>query len=393
MSVAPCVREAELEAARDGRLSPDDARDARRHATTCPRCARFLAETERVAALGRALPAWAPDAVTARRLRAKLVGAALSPPERAPSGPWGLRLGVALALFALGFALLGRGRGSEHATAVAPTAPAGGAGVDLQGAGTLWPAPDARVLVRRAGADTRIELSDGRIELQVRRRRAGERFVVHLSDAEVEVRGTRFTVEARRGALARVTVTEGVVAVRRVGDPERLLAAGGQWLLPDPPAPTAAPPMPAPTLATAPSPPASPAPPAPRAAAPGDATARWFREGAQAHARGEHGLAVTTLGRFLALAPARDPRREDASYLRVLSLRSLGRAREVSLEGQRYLGAFPHGLRRAEVAEALVAARVFQGDCEGAARASQAVPTDATASLRRRVSDALARCP
>lgn len=260
--------------------------------------------------------------------------------------------------------------------------------VDLAGAGSLWPASDARVLVRSAGPLTRIELWQGEIVMQVNRRAAGERFVVVLSDAEVEVHGTRFTVVADAGRLARVDVAEGVVAVRHAGDPERFLNAGTHLVLPvSPPRDLAADGAADEDRATASATPA----PTPVRTQPAVDPGVSFREGSLAYARGDHALADRALGRFLSTAPRSDPRREDARYLRVLSLHALARVDALAREADAYAREFPGGLRRPEVVLAVVSSLAGDGRCEEASEAARALPDGASARIRGAVSRAL-RC-
>lgn len=88
------------------------------------------------------------------------------------------------------------------------------------------------VLVRTAGPrpawDERIQVAQGRVELVVAPLGAQDRFRVIAPDAEIEVVGTRFTVEVRDGHLIRVEVAEGEVELRR-GATTRRIAAGELW--------------------------------------------------------------------------------------------------------------------------------------------------------------------
>ncbi|MEZ4395218.1 MAG: FecR domain-containing protein [Polyangiales bacterium] len=391
MSAPGCARGDELDAALDGRLGDDDVRDILAHAARCAGCeARRRERAQRREALD-ALPDAAPDELASRRLRARLVSSALrrEAPRRTP---WRAALAAAGAVVAVALG----------ATVVrTPTTDALAAGETRLGeAGALRPAAGARWSVRDEGGDTRVRLEEGAITLRVRRRRPGERFRVLLRDAEVEVRGTRFEVVARGGLLRAVRVDEGLVAVRRRGDAEQLLAAGSRYAAPEAPLPAPAPRPP--PVVVAPPPPAPQAlppdalPPAPRRPAASRHSvdpARDFRAGALAHARGDHGTAAESLARFLDAAPAEDPRREDARYLRVLALRGARREGEALSEARRYLREFPSGLRRAEVASWAARALAARGDCAGASQAAEQLPAGATAAMREGVRASVARCP
>lgn len=385
MSAPGCARVDEIDAALDGRLGADDAREALAHAARCAGCeARRRERALRRQALD-ALPDAAPDELASRRLRARLVSSALrrEAPRRTP---WRMALAAAGVVVAVAL-------GAQVVRT--PTTEALAAGETRLGeAGALRPAAGARWSVRDEGGDTRVRLEEGAITLRVRRRHPGERFRVLLRDAEVEVRGTRFEVVARGGLLRAVRVDEGLVAVRRRGDAEQLLAAGSRYAAPEAPLPAPAPPPP--PVVVAPPPPAPDAlPPSPRRPAVtrhAPDPARDFRAGALAHARGDHGTAAESLGRFLDAAPAGDPRREDARYLRVLALRGAQREGAALAEATRYLREFPSGLRRAEVASWTARALAARGDCEGASQAAEQLPSGASAALREGVRVSLARC-
>lgn len=385
MTSSGCARGDELDAALDGRLGADAAREVLAHATRCAGCeARRRERALRREALD-ALPDGAPDELASRRLRARLVSSALrreaprNPPWRAVLAAAGVVVAVALG------ALVVR----------TPTTEALSPGETRLGeAGALRPAAGARWSVRDEGGDTRVRLEDGAITLRVRHRRPGERFRVLLRDAEVEVRGTRFEVVARGGLLRAVRVDEGLVAVRRRGDAEQLLAAGSRYAAPEAPLPVPAPPPP-PVVVAPPAPapaPLAPAPPRPSVSRRAVDPARDFRAGALAHARGDHGVAAASLGRFLDAAPADDPRREDARYLRVLALRAARREGDALAEATRYLREFPSGLRRAEVASWTARALAARGDCAGASQAAAQLPAGASAAMRAGVRASLARC-
>jgi len=373
-----CPRAPEVDAALDRRLSDAAARDALGHAARCPDCDALRRARPRVRELLDALPDGAPDELSARRLRARLVSSALRR-EAAPRPRWAFAAVAVAAALALVVGLR---------VARAPAGDALGPGESRLGvAGALRPSPGAVWSLRDERGDTRVLLDDGAVTLRVRRRRAGERFRVVLRDAEVEVRGTRFEVTARGGSLRAVRVEEGLVAVRRRGDAELLLAAGSRFVAPEvtpPPEPRREAPVTPPTVV------ADAAPRRPVAPAPDPG--REFRAGALAHVRGDHATAAAALGRFLTSSAPNDPRREDARYVRVLALRGVGREEEAAAEAWRYLREFPAGLRCAETASWLARSLAARGDCEGAARAAMRVPEGANAATRAAVARALAGC-
>ncbi|HSO40254.1 MAG TPA: FecR domain-containing protein, partial [Labilithrix sp.] len=85
----------------------------------------------------------------------------------------------------------------------------------------------ADVLLAEQGRSQVFDLRAGTVNLHVAKLQAGERFVVRTGDAEVEVRGTEFTVEvgeACGGSTTRVAVREGIVVVRHAGVEARVTA-------------------------------------------------------------------------------------------------------------------------------------------------------------------------
>jgi ferric-dicitrate binding protein FerR (iron transport regulator) len=162
------------------------------------------------------------------------------------------------------------------------------------------------------------------------------KFVVVLPDGELEDIGTTFSVSVQDGHTTRVSVREGRVVLRLRGLPPVGLAAGETW---NPPvqacAPSAAP------AAVEP-------PPARRATEKRDPAAD-FRAAIAVLEAGKHAEAAAAFARFGARYP-RDPRAQDAAYLRVIALQKLGAADgELKRAAQQYLSRFPAGLRRVEV--------------------------------------------
>ncbi len=74
-----------------------------------------------------------------------------------------------------------------------------------------------------------VRVDDGRVGIEVAKLAAGERFRAVTSDAEIEVRGTQFTVAAEQGHVTSVAVAEGRVEIRYHGEPSIFLAAGETW--------------------------------------------------------------------------------------------------------------------------------------------------------------------
>jgi ferric-dicitrate binding protein FerR (iron transport regulator) len=204
-----------------------------------------------------------------------------------------------------------------------------------------------------------VRLDAGEIALHVAKLAADRRFEVRTPDAEVEVRGTRFTVaiapagECGDGTVTRVEVTEGVVAVRYQGAEVRV-AAGQQW-------PSGCAAQAAPAVRTAVvahrAPPSSPgaARRAAVVAAPASTLSEQndrFAEAVTAKRHGDTQAAIGAFDRFLASYPS-SALAESASLerMRLLVVADPSRAAAAARD---YLARYPDGAARAE-AEAIVA--------------------------------------
>jgi hypothetical protein len=112
---------------------------------------------------------------------------------------------------------------NEHGTAI--LALSTGTRLELEG--------NSSVLAEELARQQRFYLMKGTLEASVAKLTIGQRFIVRTPDAEVEVRGTRFRVEARAVPDAcevrtRLRVHEGVVEVRAKGGVVRV-GAGESW--------------------------------------------------------------------------------------------------------------------------------------------------------------------
>jgi ferric-dicitrate binding protein FerR (iron transport regulator) len=203
----------------------------------------------------------------------------------------------------------------------------------------------ARVVLGGTARDVALRLEQGTLDAEVVHRRADETFAVVTRDLRVEVRGTRFSVEAAP-AGSRVRVDEGRVEVRlsdgrvrSVGAGETLAAAapGGSARAPAPAGPPAD--LPAPGEAPAPQASAAPRSPAPL---PNPSCAERIR-GCEATARDarDHMRTGDRAAALHLLLAAREPPRgarggavccvaavacqDELGYLHAEALRGLGR--------------------------------------------------------------------
>jgi len=348
MKPAPCPRLFEAEAMRDGRLAGAERESFARHTGVCPTCRR---EAEALDELAEALRASSgagsaqTDELHTLRARTRLVAAfdaTLSGPEDRPGDRaqvWRRALWpAAAAALVAGVLLFARTR----PTPVPGVSP--GLVVEA-GAAAVWSK-------RSDGNVERVVLTEGELRIRVDHARHQAKLVVALPDGELEDTGTTFTVSVVNGRTARVAVQEGSVVLRISGAPPAVIDGGGVWIPPPPTRPAAIAPT-APTAAK--SPPRARSPSAPRAAMarPVDAPATEdpgsaFRAAVAVLEAGAHSEAAAAFARFVETHP-RDPRAEDAAYLRVIALERSGAVLETRRAAQAYLQLYPTGFRRIEI--------------------------------------------
>jgi len=239
---------------------------------------------------------------------------------------------------------------------------------------------------------TRITQDDGHVTYDVAPRRPGERFVVATPAAEIEVRGTRFSVGVQ-GSETSVDVDHGRVEIREPGGAVRAVLTSGQKTAvrraPTPVAPpvaVAAPPEPAPpapvALPVGEAPPVAPALRTPRVAVapvpapssepqprrePDDAELRLFRAAHELHfRRGDLEGAARAWDRYLAAYP-HGALTEEARYNRAVCLLRLGRGGEAD-QDLAALAADPSAFRAREAKLLRAASLRREGRCAEAER-------------------------
>jgi TolA-binding protein len=196
---------------------------------------------------------------------------------------------------------------------------------------------------RREGDREKVLLERGTLWMHVDHGSGEGRLLVVLPDGELEDIGTTFTVRAEDGRTKRVTLEEGHVLLRLRDRPALTIGAGETWLA-DVPAPVACA-----SVEPSTEPPAAPlgsSAPVGSAAAP-DPSAE-FRAAMSALDVGDDRDAAAKFGSYLQRHP-RDPRAEDAAYLRVIALQRCGDAGGMKEAATTYLRLYPAGFRRAEV--------------------------------------------
>lgn len=364
MTPTKCKRAWEAEAAEDGRLV-GELRDAfLRHAATCRDCSHERAALDAIRGAVEELAQPIAPALHRRRLRAEVLRNANEVLMRQSSWYGGSRVRPAAFIFAgvlaiamLAFALGRLPRNDAPRPVAALVEPARFDVANVQ---------DADWRTEQDGSITRVVFRQGTVSIHVDPLKPGQRFLMSLPDGELEVHGTRFTVRVDERGTEDVEVTEGIVALRIQGQPERRLGRGDRWAR-APLAPASG--TVAATAAAASSgtqlPPDVPSssssfPPQSRsassnAAPPSASGTSEFAVAMKAFSSGSYAEADDRLGTFIARHPA-DPRCEDAAFLRAVSRARMGDQDGAALRANAYLRSHPNGLRRSE-AEAIARAR------------------------------------
>jgi len=330
---------------RDGRLGDAERASFERHARTCPACAR---EVQALDALAHALRESNPEQVDdlhIRRERTRLLAAfdrELLVPERHSGRRGRLVWPLAAGALVAGLAVFWRAR--SPAPQPVPAADA------------VVHADDAAAWSERLDGDREeVLLEHGSLWIHVDHGSGHRRLVVILPDGQLEDTGTTFTVAAENGRTTRVAVEEGSVVLRLRGARSVTIGSGETWM------PTVPAPSPCATSPSTSEPPSSASPVAPpvlsgsaaRALSPVPATlptdaSSDFRAAMSALDRGDNREAAAGFAGFLTEHP-RDPRAEDAAYLRVIALERCGDRTGAKAAALDYLNRYPTGFRRAEV--------------------------------------------
>jgi hypothetical protein len=222
----------------------------------------------------------------------------------------------------------------------------GSAQLTLKSGGEVELFESSEMLVVR---QQRLVVHGGGTRLHVKKLEPGRRFVVATEDAEVEVKGTRFTVEVRQVDAAcdvatptRVHVDEGTVWVRH-GSDQMVLQAGASW----PTCGTAAAevkpeaePTPAPVEVAAPKP-----TPASKEASLAEQNAQ-YREAIAARRRGDVKAALQLFEAFYKAHP-KSPMAE-AAHVERLRLLVKEQAPEAAEAAREYSRLYPNGFARDE---------------------------------------------
>jgi hypothetical protein len=345
-----CPRLFEVEALRDGRLRGPELVRFQAHLRTCADCTREAQDLELLAARLRA-PANQPttDQLHVRRERTRLLAAfdeRLAPTRTPNKRRW---LGLAAAVVTLSVVA-----GLAFVVWPARQAPAPVSFVAPASDPVTVRADSSAQWSRRAENHIdRIFLHRGALSIHVEQAQPPRRLLVMLPDGELEDIGTTFSVSADSGQTTRVTVQAGSVVLRLRGKPAIVLGAGDAWA-PPPPQPVAVPSSSTPAP-SAPVPAAKPSPaarglnsPLPSVDAEPSDPAVDFRAATAAFNGGDNINAAARFDAFVTAHP-RDPRAQDAAYLRILALQRSGNSAAMQQAARNYLSRYPGAFRRAEV--------------------------------------------
>jgi ferric-dicitrate binding protein FerR (iron transport regulator) len=211
---------------------PETAGDVVRHLRDCSTCAQLAAELRAVVSAAAELPPVAPMSQAARERISHaltIADAETRPPlprQRRFRLSWAFAGGLACAALVLSGSFL------LHRHATPGVARRSGEAVDIadkpRSLARVRAYGDARLRRVSGPPDETVRVESGRVAFEVAHLTSEQRFRVMTGDGEVEVRGTRFEVEAHADALWAVAVTEGKVDVR-VGDMGLRLQAGDEW--------------------------------------------------------------------------------------------------------------------------------------------------------------------
>jgi hypothetical protein len=327
VSKASCPRLFEVEARRDGRLGGAELARFERHMTACPACSR---EAQALEALAESLRVnrERPNELHVRRARTRLLAAfdrALVAPERRSTNRGLLLIPVAALAVLLSVAFLFWRARPERLSAVVRA-----------DSSAVWSE-------RTEGETKKLIIERGELWIRIESKQRTARLLVVLPDGELEDTGTTFTVTVKEGRTARVAVEEGSVLLKIRGQPPVSISAGRSFTPEAQPAPPPTTPTPTPAAVSAPT--RSPKPVAPL---PTPDPSVEFRAALAALNAGNHQAAAAAFAGFVAKHP-RDPRVEDATYLRIIALQRSGDTSAMQDAASDYLRRFPKGFRRAEV--------------------------------------------
>lgn len=343
-----CSRLGLIEAVRDGRAQGIDRSGFDRHVKLCPDCSREARELDRLGDGLRRLFIDAPDDVSVRRQRQRMIEDLNAAALRGGAAPRWQAIALAIAAVFAVVVIVGTWAWRHARTGIpavlALAAPA--TVVDVE------PTPGTRWSEMRGPTGSRVELYEGALRLSIKRATAQSRVAIVVPDGEIDDAGTVFYVSVKQGRTERVSVEQGSVVVRLQSTPALRLVAGESWTAPAVAATDC------PVTQTSNAAPTCSAPSSPSSPLPGMPRARTRADGAREELHGRPPQRAWQPDGGLQASAESDleaARAEDLAYLRVVSLLRFGKAAEGRAAARDYLLRFPAGFRRREVLDVATA--------------------------------------
>ncbi len=322
-----CLRNWEVEAALDGRISGQALTDLDLHVDHCASCANERRSLYSIrTALLESARAHAPDPLTLRRIRnsaLRRADAAIKSPRPRRRLSYAL---VAALLVSLATATLYRIVSNPQPVATI---------VDV------YAAPNASWSSRIEGGAKRVELREGTIDVVVHRKPGDPQVLVFVPDGVIEDVGTTFTVSVVSGNTESIRVSEGAVVFSKHDQAPIRVEAGSFWM--------ASPPVHEIPSVIACSPSARESVPGDRVKRPGVLKQETSRP-PPSHTPLSEASAIASIG-----LPSPSGAEEDTAYLRVITLLREGRRGEAKSAAGQYLQDYPNGFRRPEIERILQA--------------------------------------
>ncbi|MBA3452950.1 MAG: FecR domain-containing protein [Deltaproteobacteria bacterium] len=182
--------------------------------------AKWIPGDDELDGLARTLPAAEPATDRAEQNRTRMLAGAASVPQYTRSS-WMPFVAAGLSLAAAAATIVWFVGRREESAGVAVTAPAARETIVASNGGRFdrvatWP-------------DYQVRVHGGRVSFDVGPVHSSERFRVFTADSEIEVRGTRFIVEAEQDRLVMVLVEDGAVEIRLPVHEPVTVRAGERW--------------------------------------------------------------------------------------------------------------------------------------------------------------------
>ncbi len=347
---------------------------------------KWIPDDAELDGLARSLPGAQPANDRAEQNRTRMLAGAASVPQHARSSRMPLAaVGLSLAVAAAALVwFVGRDRESPSVAVSEPVARETIVAVNGGQFDRIATWPDYQVRVRA-----------GRVSFAVGPVNEGERFRVMIADTEIEVRGTRFIVEAAHDRLVMVLVEEGTVEIRMPSQDPVSVKTGERWspprtaqldevVAPPPVAPptktrgdTPVAPTADATATRKPAIAAEPAAPAPVQVNPSESE---FRRGWALLRAGDASAASKAFAN--ACSDAGADAREDACYWSGVAAKRAGQLSASRDALVKFISAFPSSARAGEAAALLGWLLYDDGDLDGAERRFRTAAKDRVPSVR-----------